>query len=58
VSARPNSNMESTINWVLPWVMMVRLMVEVMALSMISTVFILRKRRKFSRSGRKSPPIH
>ena len=28
--------------WVEPWVMMVRLMVEVIALSMISTVFILR----------------
>ena len=28
--------------WVEPWVMMVRLMVEVMALSMIWTVFILR----------------
>jgi len=27
--------MDKTINWVQPWVMMVRLMVEVMALSMI-----------------------
>ena len=35
--------------WVQPWVMMVRLMVAVMALSMISTVSSLRKRRKFSR---------
>ena len=34
--------MDSTISWVEPCVMMVRLMVEVMALSMISTVVILR----------------
>jgi hypothetical protein len=38
----PNSSMDNTINLGEPWVMMVRLMVEVMALSMISTVFILR----------------
>jgi hypothetical protein len=40
--APPNSSIDSTMIWVEPWVMMVRLMVEVIALSMISTVFILR----------------
>jgi len=47
--APPKISIDSTIICVEPWVMIVRLIVEVIAWSITSCVFILRKRRKASR---------
>ncbi len=50
----PKTSIDSTASCVLPWVMMVRLMVLVMALSMTCGTVALRSFLKFSRTRSKT----